>query len=213
MKKDIEGILGKLGKMHGKPRVELTYSNPLELTVAVVLSAQCTDERVNRVTEHLFKKYRTLDDYLRAPEGELEEDIRPTGFFRNKAKSLKTIAGALKERFKGKVPDDIDTFATVKGIGRKSANMIVGLAYKKPAIIVDTHMIRVSGRIGLTQNSEADKIEADLRRIVPEARWTDFSLLMIIHGRYLCVARKPDCPKCLLQKDCDYFQEGRHDGK
>jgi len=210
MKKDIEGILGKLGKMHGKPRVELTYSNPLELTVAVVLSAQCTDERVNRVTEKLFKKYRTLDDYLRAPEGELEEDIRPTGFFRNKAKALKSIAGALKERFASKVPDDIDTFATVKGIGRKSANMIVGLAYGKPAVIVDTHMIRVSQRIGLTRNTEADKIEADLRRLVPMARWTDFSLLMIIHGRYLCVAKKPDCPKCLLQKDCDYFQEGKY---
>jgi len=210
MKKDIEGILGKLGKMHGKPRVELTYSNPLELTVAVVLSAQCTDERVNRVTEKLFKKYRTLDDYLRAPEGELEGDIRPTGFFRNKAKALKSIAGALKERFASKVPDDIDTFATVKGIGRKSANMIVGLAYGKPAVIVDTHMIRVSQRIGLTRNTEADKIEADLRRLVPMARWTDFSLLMIIHGRYLCVAKKPDCPKCLLQKDCDYFQEGKY---
>ena len=210
MKKDIERILGKLGKMHGKPRVELTYSNPLELTVAVVLSAQCTDERVNRVTEKLFKKYRTLDDYLRAPEGELEEDIRPTGFFRNKAKALKSIAGALKERFASKVPDDIDTFATVKGIGRKSANMIVGLAYGKPAVIVDTHMIRVSQRIGLTRNTEADKIEADLRRLVPMARWTDFSLLMIIHGRYLCVAKKPDCPKCLLQKDCDYFQEGKY---
>lgn len=210
MKKDIEAILGKLGKMHGKPRVELTYSNPLELTVAVVLSAQCTDERVNRVTSQLFKKYRTLDDYIRAPQEQLEEDIRPTGFFRNKAKSLKSIANELKERFKDKVPDDIDTFATVKGIGRKSANMIVGLAYGKPAVIVDTHMIRVSQRIGLTRSTEADKIEADLRRLVPMDRWTDFSLLMIIHGRYLCVARKPDCPKCLLQKDCDYFQEGKY---
>jgi endonuclease III len=210
MKKDIEAILGKLTKMHGSPRVELTYSNALELTVAVVLSAQCTDERVNRVTEQLFKKYRTLDDYIRAPEGELEEDIRPTGFFRNKAKSLKGIARELKERFGGKVPDDIDTLATVKGIGRKSANMIVGLAYGKPAMIVDTHMIRVSQRIGLTKSGEADKIEADLRRLVPIPRWTDFSLLMIIHGRYLCVARKPDCPKCLLQKDCDYFLEGKY---
>ncbi len=210
MKKDIEAILGKLGKMHGSPRVELTYSNPLELTVAVVLSAQCTDERVNRVTERLFKKYRTLDDYIRAPQEELEEDIRPTGFFRNKAKSLKGIAGELKERFGGLVPDDIDALATVKGIGRKSANMIVGLAHGKPAIIVDTHMIRVSQRIGLTESGEADKIEAELRRLVPMARWTDFSLLMIIHGRYLCVARKPDCPRCLLQKDCDYFQEGKY---
>lgn len=210
MKKDIEAILGRLRKMHGPPRVELTYSSPLELVVAVVLSAQCTDERVNRVTESLFKKYRTIDDYLKAPQEQLEEEIRPTGFFRNKARSLKAIAGELKERFAGQVPDDIDTLATVKGIGRKSANMIVGLAYGKPAIIVDTHMGRVSGRIGLTTSEDPGKIEADLRQIVPKARWTDFSLLMILHGRYICVARKPDCPKCLLQKDCNYFQEGKY---
>jgi endonuclease-3 len=106
------------------------------------------------------------------------------------------------------VPEDIDAFATVKGIGRKSANMIVGLAYGKPAIIVDTHMIRVANRIGLTQNEEPNKIEQDLRRIVPEDRWTGFSLLMILHGRYICKARKPDCPSCLLREECDYFQKG-----
>ncbi len=132
-----------------------------------MLSAQCTDERVNRVTEALFKKYRTVEDYLDAPEGELEEDIKPTGFYRNKARSLKSIAGELKERFGGRVPDDIDTLATVKGIGRKSANMIVGLAYGKPAIIVDTHMIRVSGRIGLTAQKDPEKIEKDLEALVP----------------------------------------------
>jgi endonuclease III len=209
MKKEIKTILDKLGKMHGSPRAELTYSNALELLVAVVLSAQCTDERVNRVTEHLFKKYRTLDDYLKVSQEQLEEEIRPTGFFRNKAKSLKTIAGVLKERFDGKVPDDIDTLATVKGIGRKSANMIVGLAYGKPAIIVDTHMIRVSNRLGLTGNEDPGKIETDLKQIVPQNRWTDFSLLMILHGRYICVARKPDCPRCLLRQECDYFQKGQ----
>ncbi len=192
MKKEIETILGKLGKMHGSPRAELNYSNPLELLVAVVLSAQCTDERVNRVTEHLFKKYRTLDDYIEVSQEQLEEEIRPTGFFRNKAKSLKTIAGVLKERFDNRVPDDIDTLATVKGIGRKSANMIVGLAYGKPAIIVDTHMIRVSMRLGLARGQEPGKIETDLKQIVPPNRRTDFSLLMILHGRYICIARKPD---------------------
>ena len=210
MKKDIEAILGKLAKMHGSPRVELTYSNALELTVAVVLSAQCTDERVNRVTGQLFKKYRTLDDYIRAPEGELEEDIRPTGFYRNKARSLKSIARELKERFAGHVPDDIDTLATVKGIGRKSANMIVGLAYGKPAMIVDTHMIRVSGRIGLTTQKDPEKIEKDLEALVREAAWTVFSLLMILHGRYVCKARKPECPRCLLREDCDYWLGGNY---
>ncbi len=211
MKKDINPILVKLTKMHGKPRVELKYSNPLELTVAVVLSAQCTDERVNRVTEQLFKKYTTLDAYIRAPQAELEEDIRPTGFYRNKAKSLKTIAAQLKERFDSKVPDDIDAFASVKGIGRKSANMIVGIIYHKPAIIVDTHMARVAQRLGLTDKKDPDKIEEDLRSQVPQPVWTQFSLLMILHGRYICVAKKPRCPECLLKEDCNYWLAGKYE--
>jgi endonuclease III len=209
MTKDVEAIVGKLRKMHGKPRVELNYTSPMELTVAVVLSAQCTDERVNRVTDHLFKKYTTWQDYISTPNAELEEDIKPTGFYRNKAKSLKGIAAEMKERFGGVVPQSIDEFATVKGIGRKSANMIVGLAHGKPAIIVDTHMSRVANRIGLTMSDDPVKIENDLRQVVPEALYTDFSLLMIIHGRYVCKARKPDCPDCLLQQDCDYFQNAK----
>ena len=167
MKKDIVSIVNRLRIMHGEPRAELSYTNPLELVVATVLSAQCTDERVNSVTKELFKKYRTAGDYINAPDAELEEDIRPTGFYRNKAKSIKNIAGELVNRFGGIVPDDIDTFATVKGIGRKSANMIVGLAYNKPGIIVDTHVARVSGRLGLTANKDPEKIETDLRSIVP----------------------------------------------
>lgn len=212
MKKPIESILNKLETMHGKPRAELNYVNPLELTVAVVLSAQCTDERVNRVTQHLFKEYKSFQDYLDAPVERLEEELKPTGFYRNKTKSLKSIAKEITDRFGGKVPDDIDTFATVKGIGRKSANMIVGLVYGKPAMIVDTHMSRVSKRLGLTANEEADKIEQDLRQVVPQQRWTDFSLLMILHGRYICVARKPDCPKCLLKEECDFYQGGGYKG-
>ena len=210
MAKNIEAIIGKLKDMHGAPRAELAYHNPLELTVAVVLSAQCTDERVNRVTDALFKKYGTVEDYLAAPEGELEEDIRPTGFYRNKARSLKGIAREIKERFAGYVPDDIDTLATVKGIGRKSANMIVGLAYGKPAMIVDTHMIRVSGRIGLSSRKDPEKIEKGLEALVPKDAWTAFSLLMILHGRYVCKARKPECPRCLLREDCDYWLGGNY---
>ena len=208
MKKDVEAIIEKLKTMHGKPRVELHYSNPLELTVAVVLSAQCTDERVNCVTEHLFTKYTKWRDYRDAPQEELEEDIRQTGFYRNKTKSLKAIAREIEERFGGKVPDDIDTLASIKGIGRKSANMIVGLVYRKPAVIVDTHMSRVAKRIGLTENEDPVKIELDLKQIVPEGSWTDFSLLMIVHGRYICKARKPDCPTCSLREVCDYWIGG-----
>jgi endonuclease-3 len=211
MKKDIDSIIGKLKGMHGQPRCELNFSNPLELVVAVVLSAQCTDERVNRVTEGLFKKYRTLKDYIDAAPEELEEDIRPTGFYRNKAKSIKNIAAEITQRFKGKVPDDIDAFATVKGIGRKSANMIVGLAYNKPAVIVDTHMIRVLNRIGLTKNEDPEKIELDIKKTVPEAMWTALSLLVILHGRYTCKAKKPECPKCLVKNDCDYWSGGKRD--
>lgn len=211
MKKDIASILNKLEEMHGEPRVELSYSNPLELTVATVLSAQCTDERVNQVTEALFKKYRTVRDYIDAADEELEEDIRSTGFYRNKAKSIKNIAKELLERFNGKVPNDIDTFTTVKGIGRKSASMIVGLAYKKPGVIVDTHMARVAGRLGLSASKDPEKIETDIKGEVPEPWWMAFSLLTILHGRYLCKARKPGCERCLLRGDCDYATGGKQD--
>ena len=119
------------------------------------------------------------------------------------------IAAEIERRFKGQVPQDVDTFATVKGIGRKSANLIVGLAYGKPAIIVDTHVIRVSQRIGFTKNKDPDKIELDIRKVVPENLWTDFSLLITLHGRYLCKAKKPECEKCLIQKSCDYFMGGK----
>jgi endonuclease III len=206
MAKNIDSIINKLKKMHGKPRCELLFSNPIELTVATVLSAQCTDERVNKVTESLFKKYRTWQDYINIAAEELEEDVRPTGFYKNKAKSVKNIAREITDKFKGQVPKDIDTFATVKGIGRKSANMIVGLSYGVPAVIVDTHVIRVAGRIGFTNNDDAMKIEEDLKRITPEKVWTDLSLLLILHGRYLCKARKPECERCLLRDECDYYQ-------
>jgi endonuclease-3 len=206
MAKNVDSIISKLKQMHGKPKCELLFSNPIELVVATVLSAQCTDERVNKVTESLFKKYKTWRDYINVAAEELEEDVRPTGFYKNKAKSIKNIAHEVMERFKGQIPKDIDTFATIKGIGRKSANMIVGLSYGVPAIIVDTHVIRVAGRIGFTNNDDPMKIEDDLKRIAPEKAWTDLSLLLILHGRYICKARKPECERCLLRDECDYYQ-------
>jgi endonuclease-3 len=209
MKKNIDSVISKLKNMHGEPRVELNFTNPLELIVSTVLSAQCKDERVNKVTEFLFKKYRTLKDYLDVPLDVLEEDIKPTGFYKNKAKSIKTIAREILERFKGRIPEDVDTFATIKGIGRKSANMIVGLAFNKPAMIVDTHVVRLSNRIGFSTKKDPDRIEEDLKRKVPESLWTDFSLLLILHGRYVCKARKPECERCLLRDDCDYWIGGR----
>lgn len=198
-------MLKKLREMHGEPRVELNFSNPVELAVAAILSAQCTDQRVNQVTEELFKTYRSIEDYADADQGELEERIKPTGFYRNKAKSLKNFAADVEERFGGIVPDDIDTLTTVKGIGRKTASMVVGVAFRKPAMIVETHVMRVAKRIGFTRNEEAEKIEKDLKGIVSEDKWIDFSLLLILHGRYICVARKPRCIDCLLREDCDYW--------
>ena len=211
MQKDVKSIINDLKEMHGEPRCELVFSNPVELVVATVLSAQATDQKVNEVTRSLFKKYRTWKDYLNVPSEELEEDIRPTGFYRNKAKAIKNIASEIEGRFKGQVPQDVDAFATVKGIGRKSANLIVGLAFGKPAIIVDTHVIRLSQRIGFTKNKDPDKIELDIRKVVPENLWTDFSLLMTLHGRYLCKAKKPECERCLIRERCDYFMGGKKD--
>ena len=209
MQKDIKSIINNLKKMHGKPRCELVFSNPLELVVATVLSAQATDQKVNEVTSSLFEKYRTWNDYINVPVEKLEEDIRPTGFYRNKAKAIKNIAGEIEGRFQGQIPPNVDTFATVKGIGRKSANLIVGLAFGKPAVIVDTHVIRVSQRIGLTNNKDPDKIELDIKKIVPENLWTDFSLLITLHGRYLCKAKNPECERCLIRESCDYFMGGK----
>jgi endonuclease-3 len=211
MQKDIKPIIHDLKTMHGKPRCELVFSNPTELVVATILSAQATDQKVNEVTRSLFRKYKNWHDYMQVPLEELEEDIRPTGFYRNKAKAVKNIATEIEGRFKGKVPQDVDTFATVKGIGRKSANLIIGLAFGKPAIIVDTHVIRVSQRIGFTQNKDPEKIELDIRKVVPEDSWTDFSLLITLHGRYLCKAKKPECERCLIRERCDFFMGGKKD--
>jgi endonuclease III len=211
MNKDIPSISDRLKKMHGQPRCELDFSNARELVVATVLSAQCTDERVNRVTKDLFKKYRSFDDYLKVPVEELEEDIRPTGFYRNKTKAIKAIAAEVRDRFGGRIPRDVDTLATIKGIGRKSANLIAGLAFGRPAIVVDTHMIRVANRIGFTTNKDPDKIEMDLKRQMPESLWTAFSLLITLHGRYTCVARKPKCEECLIRESCDFWKRGARD--
>ncbi|MCX7858194.1 MAG: endonuclease III [Deltaproteobacteria bacterium] len=208
MIKDTATIIEKLKRMHGDPRCELEFSNPLELTIATILSAQCTDERVNRVTKNLFKKYRTMDDYLTVPIEELQEDIKPTGFYKNKAKIIKNVVSEIKDRFSGKLPEDIDTLATIKGIGRKSANMIIGCAYHKPAVIVDTHFSRVSNRIGITELKDPQKIEDDIKRKVPQNHWLDLSLLLILHGRYVCKAKKPECSKCELKEDCNFFVKG-----
>jgi endonuclease-3 len=184
-------------------RTELDWSNPLELLVATILSAQTTDVQVNRVTESLFSKYRTAEDYADSTPDELEEDIRPTGFYRNKARSLRSMASALVEEHGGEVPRTMPELVALPGVGRKTANVVLGNAFgTNEGIVVDTHVRRVSGRLGLTESSDPVKIEQELMRLVPEEDWTIFSHLLILHGRRTCKARKPDCPNCILNDIC-----------
>jgi endonuclease-3 len=205
--KDMAAVLGILEKTYPDAKCSLDFTNPLELLVATVLSAQCTDERVNQVTKSLFNKYRSARDYASAPLHELEEDIRPTGFFRNKAKSLKSCGTSLVDRFRGQVPRTLDELVTLPGIGRKTANVILGTAFDTPGIVVDTHVSRIAQRLGLTHHQDPVKIEFDLMELIPRPRWTRFSHELIWHGRQICTARNPKCPQCPLLEHCDYGRE------
>jgi endonuclease-3 len=201
--KRVAQIIKILEKEYPGARTALRFSSPLELLVATVLSAQCTDERVNRVTEALFEKYRSAKDYAGVELSELEEDVRPTGFYRNKAKAVKGICQELVARFKGEVPANLDDLVSLPGIGRKTANLVLGEAFGIPGIVVDTHVLRLASRIGLTKNTDAVKVEFDLMLLVPKDRWTLFSNLLILHGRAICVARKPAHEKCQILDLCD----------
>jgi endonuclease III len=201
-KKRAASVLALLRKAYPDAGCELTFSNPLELAVAAILSAQCTDKRVNMVTPGLFKKYKTAADFAKTPQAVLEQEIRSTGFFRNKAKNIRGLCAALDKDFEGKIPDDLDTLITLPGIGRKTANLLIATAYGKPGIIVDTHFRRLSQRLGFTKNDDPDKIEFDLKAIVPEKNWTDWSHCMVFHGRRCCFARKPNCSGCPVKDLC-----------
>jgi len=207
MQKDDQGrvrsIIERLKREYPDARTALRFQNPLELLVATVLSAQCTDERVNKVTEHLFQKYRSAGDYGDADLAELEEDVRPTGFFRNKAKALKNLSVELVKRFNGEIPARLEDLVTLPGIGRKTANLILGEAFGVPGIVVDTHVKRLAHLIGLTVQKDPEKIEFDLMKVVPEPQWTLFSNLLILHGRAVCVARKPRHEQCRIVDLCD----------
>lgn len=206
-KEKIKKIIPLLKKMHPQAHCELDHRNSLELLVSTILSAQCTDKRVNQVTPYLFKKYPIAKAYAESTPGELEEEIKSTGFFRNKAKMIRKSTRELVTRFGGKVPDRLEDLVTLPGIGRKTANVILGTAFGVPGIVVDTHVLRVSERLGLTKNTDPVKVEFDLMEIVPKKAWIDFSHLLIFHGRYVCNARKPLCDQCSLTPYCDYFQK------
>jgi len=196
-------VIPRLKAEYPDARTELDWSNPLELLVATILSAQTTDVRVNGVTGTLFEKYRTAADYAGADPNELEQDIRPTGFYRNKARSLRGMAQALVDEHGGEVPRTMPELVTLPGVGRKTANVVLGNAFGiDEGVVVDTHVRRVSGRLGLTDKQDPEKIEQDLVRMVPREDWTVFSHLLIFHGRRVCKARKPDCPNCVLNDVC-----------
>ena len=199
----IQAVIAALRRTYPNAHCELEYSNPLELLIATILSAQCTDKRVNEVTRTLFRKYRTAGDYARAPLSELEEAIRPTGFYRNKAKNIQACCRALVERHGGQVPRTMEELTALDGVGRKTANVVLGNAFGiNEGIVVDTHVRRVARRLGLTRHTDPDKIEQDLMQKVPRELWTQFSHWLIWHGRRRCLARKPDCDHCELHHLC-----------
>ena len=196
-------IIELLGKEYPDAKTALNYSNPLELLVATMLSAQCTDKRVNAVTKSLFKKYKTAIDYADAELGELEEDVRPTGFYRNKAKNIKNSSRLLVEKFNSHVPETMDELLELPGVARKTANIVLSNAYGViEGVAVDTHVRRLSKRLGLTDNKNPDKIERDLMKIVPKSHWKRITDLLIFHGRNICMARKPKCSSCVLNRLC-----------
>jgi endonuclease-3 len=197
-------IDARLKKLYPHPRTALHFSTPLELLVATILSAQCTDERVNRVTKNLFKKYKSPGDYVRAAREEIEKDIRPTGFFHSKARSIQACCAALLEKFNGRIPETLEQMLDLPGVGRKTANLVLGEAFGVPGIVVDTHVRRVAERLGLTKNTDPDRIEQDLMPLLPPDRWTPFSHELIFHGRNTCKARSPDCPHCVLENLCPW---------
>lgn len=204
-------IIRRLKRAYPGARCSLNHTNPFELLVATILSAQCTDERVNLVTADLFRKYRKPEDYLNVSPRELEKDIQSTGFFRNKTKSIQGASKMLTEQYGGQVPQTMEELLELPGVARKTANVVLGNAFDIHAgVVVDTHVTRLSHRLGLTQQKTAEKIEQDLIPIVPKKDWVIFPHLMIYHGRKICKARNPLCAECTIEKQCpsSYLKTG-----
>ena len=196
-------IIKRLSKAHPDAHVALNFTSPLECLVATILSAQCTDERVNMVTKTLFKKYRKPEDYLKVPVEELAADIKPTGFFNQKTKSVRGACARIVEVYGGKVPNTMEDLITLPGVARKTANIVLGNSYGVvEGIAVDTHVRRVGERLGFTAEKDPDKIERDLMRLIPKKRWFDFTYVIIDHGRATCVARRPRCDECPVNDLC-----------
>lgn len=206
-------VIRRLKRAYPDAKCSLNHSNPFELLVATILSAQCTDERVNIVTADLFRKYKQPEDYLKVSPRELEKDIQSTGFFRNKTKSIQGTSKMLTEQYGGTVPHTMDELLELPGVARKTANVVLGNAFEiKSGVVVDTHVTRLSHRLGFTQQKTAEKIEQDLVLIVPKKDWVIFSHLLIAHGRKICKARNPLCDQCPVEKQCpsSFLKTGVH---
>ena len=202
-KQRVKKLITLLKKYYSDVRCELNFSNSLELLVAVILSAQCTDKRVNQVTSHLFKKYKNPKDYIRTPLRQLEKDIHSTGFYKNKAKNIKSCMKKIDEVYKGQVPNKMEDLISLAGVGRKTANVILGTAFDiSSGVVVDTHMSRLSYRFNFSPQTSAEKIEKILNQLVPKKFWIFWSQAIVYHGRYVCKARKPQCEKCFLIDVC-----------
>lgn len=197
-------ILAALERAYPDARIALNFSTPLELLVATILSAQCTDERVNQITPALFRKYRTAEDWARADPATLEQEIRPTGFFRAKTRAILGMARALVERHGGQVPASREALTALPGVGLKTANVVLGNAFGQPALAVDTHVFRVSQRLGLARSADPDEIHDQLTALIPRAKWTRATHLFQAHGRRTCLARKPLCPVCPVRRLCPW---------
>lgn len=201
--KNIDTILKLFAKQYGPARTELRHNDPFQLLVATILSAQCTDKRVNEVTPGLFKKYPAPADFAKLKQEILETQIRSTGFFRNKAKNIISASQKIITDFKGKVPDNMEDLITLPGVARKTANVVLGNSFgKAEGVVVDTHVLRLSQRIGLSKNKTPEKIEQDLMKIIPRKYWIDIPHQLILHGRRICAARKPLCGECVIEKYC-----------
>lgn len=199
----VKKILSLLEKAYPDAALVLHYKNPLELLVATILAAQCTDERVNKVTETLFKIYKSANDYAGAKQDVFEQEIRSTGFYKNKAKNIIACGKELVERFDGKVPDTMEDLVTLPGVGRKTASVLLGNVFGKQALAVDTHVFRVSHRMELAKSNNPDKVEQELSKIIPQEKWTRSCLVLGTHGRHTCIARKPLCNVCVVEKLCN----------
>ncbi len=196
-------IIRLLRRAYPDARCALNHSDPLQLLIATILSAQCTDERVNMVTAELFRKYRSSEDYVKVPRSELEREIHSTGFYRNKAKAIQGACQIISEKHGGQVPDKLEDLLALPGVARKTANVVLGNAFGiASGVVVDTHVSRLAQRLGLTKEKQAEKIERDLMQLVPKEDWIDFSHLLIFHGRKICKARAPLCRECVLEPLC-----------